>query len=189
MKANVRWLTLLVLGAALSSAMAVERGNVRIDFVQPQRFTDFRIQGWDEIGSAPIFANMISNYLAPIVARRFPGATLSLRFTDIRLAGRLEPWRVSGSGFRNSLPLFYGQRFAVNMRYPMRLAFDYSLVDSRGHVLSQGSKSLTEVDYIQRYVIWNYGTRSTLFYEKMVLRDWVDRLQATSVAQGTNLAK
>jgi hypothetical protein len=180
MKANVRWLTLLVLGAALSSAIAVERGNVRIDFVQPQRFTDFRIQGWDEIGSAPIFANKISNYLAPIVARRFPGATLSLRFTDIRLAGRLEPWRG---------PQVYDKRFAVNMRYPMWLYFDYSLVDSRGHVLSQGSKRITEVDYIQRYVIFNYGTRSTLFYEEMVLRDWVNRLQATSVAQATNLAK
>ena len=180
MKGNVRWLTLLVLGAALSSVIAVERGNVRIDFVQPQRFTDFRIQGWDERGSAPIFASKISNYLAPIVARRFPGATLSLRFTDIRLAGRTEPWRG---------PQVYDKRFAVNMRYPMWLYFDYSLVDSRGNVLSQGSKNITEVDYIQRYVIWNYGTRSTLFYEQMVLRDWVNRLQATSVAQATNLAK
>jgi hypothetical protein len=180
MKANVGWLTFLVLGATLSSAVAAERGNVRIDFVQPERFTDFRIQGRQERASAPIFADMISSYLSPIVARRFPGATLSLRFTDIKLAGRQEPWRG---------PQVHDIRFARNMRYPMRLEFDYSLVDSRGGVLSQGSKSIAEVDYIQRYVIFNYGTRSTLFYEEMVLRDWVNRLEATSVAQRTNLAK
>jgi Protein of unknown function (DUF3016) len=177
MKANVRWLMLLVLGATLSSAYAAGRNNIRIDFVQPENFSDFRIQDRDERASAPIFADKISYYLAPMVARRFPGATLSLRFTDIYLAGELRPWRG---------PRVHDIRFAVNMRYPLRLYFDYNLVDSRGHVLASGSKSIVDADYVQRYVIFNYGTRSTLFYEEMELRDWVNRLEA---APPSSLAK
>jgi Protein of unknown function (DUF3016) len=167
MKANVRWLSLLVLGAALSSATAAERGNVRIDFVQPERFTDFRIQDRQERASAPIFADKIGSFLSPIVARQFPGATLSLRFTDIKLAGRLEPWRG---------PQVHDIRFSRNMREPVRLEFEYSLVDGRGHVLSRGSKSIVDPDYIHRYEIYSYGTRDTLFYEQYELRDWVNSL-------------
>ena len=78
----------------LSTAHAAQPSNVRIDFVHPERFSDFSIQGRQEITSAPIFRDNISAYLSPYVARRFPGATLTLRFTDIDLAGRLEPWRI-----------------------------------------------------------------------------------------------
>jgi Protein of unknown function (DUF3016) len=167
MKANVLWLTLLTLGAALSSAAAAEPGNVRIDFVQPKSFTDFRIQDRDERASAPIFADKIGNFLSPIVARQFPGATLSLRFTDIRLTPRLEPWRG---------PIVHDIRFSRDMREPLRLEFDYSLVDARGHVLAKGSKSIVDPDWIHRYEIYNYGTRDTLFYEQYELRDWVNSL-------------
>src|ERR1700736_1669127 len=171
MKANVRWLMLLVLGAGLSSAFAVERSNVRIEFVQPERFTDFRIQDRQERASVPIFRDQISYYLSPVVARRFPGATLSLRFTDIRLAGRLEPWKG---------PKFHDIRFSRTMREPLRLEFDYILVDSRGHVVSRGSKSIVDPDYLHRYVIFSTASRDTLFYEEMELRDWVQALRPGS---------
>ena len=72
-----------------SAAQAAEPSNIRIDFVHPERFTDFRIQDRDENASVPIFRNEISTYLSSVVAKRFPGKTLTLRFTDIDLAGRL----------------------------------------------------------------------------------------------------
>ena len=81
-------LPLLIFGVC--AALASEPGNIRIEFVHPERFTDFRILGRQEIESAQIFRDQVSSYLSPVVAKRFPGATLSLKFTDIDLAGRYE---------------------------------------------------------------------------------------------------
>src|SRR5271154_3130747 len=72
-----------------STALAAGPSNVHINFVDPKHFTDFRIQDRDENASVPIFREEVSSYLSPIVAKRFPGKTLTLTFTDIDLAGRL----------------------------------------------------------------------------------------------------
>ena len=89
-----RWLALLLLSFGAGNCLAVEPSNVLIELVQPKRFSDFRIQGRDERQSAPIFRDEISSCLSPIVSKRFPGAKLTLKFTDIDLASRLEPWRI-----------------------------------------------------------------------------------------------
>src|ERR1700722_11166303 len=83
-----------ILGFALSTARAAEPGNVEIGYVHPQRFTDFRIQGRNEIDSAKIFRDQLSPSLSAVVAKQFPGATLSLTFTDINLAGRQAQSRI-----------------------------------------------------------------------------------------------
>jgi hypothetical protein len=153
----------------LSTAHAALPSNVRIDFVHPERFSDFSIQGRQEIQSAPIFQDRISAYLSPSVARRFPGATLTLRFTDIDLAGRLEPWRI-----RKFTNVRFDRNMAAN---PLRLYFDYTLTDSQGRILTSGSKALVDGDYIQRYIYYPNSERwATLFYEKVSLRRWFDYL-------------
>ena len=152
----------------------VEPGNVRIEFVHPERFSDFSIQGRQEIKSAPIFRDRVSAYLSPNVARRFPGATLTLRFTDIDLSGRLEPWRIRK---------FTNVRFDHNVASPLRLFFDYTLTDSKGRVLASGSKSLVETDYLYRYVDYSNIERSQpLFYEQVTLKRWLDYLTPSGSA-------
>ena len=152
----------------LSAAYAAQPSNVRIEFVHPERFSDFSIQGRQEIQSASIFRDHISAYLSPNVARRFPGATLTLRFTDIDLAGRLEPWRIRK---------FTNVRFDRNVASPLRLFFDYTLTDSKGRVLASGSKSLVDGDYLYRYAYYpNIEQAQTLFYEKVTLKRWFDYL-------------
>ncbi len=99
-----------------------------------------------EIQSAPIFQDRSSAYLSPSVARRVPGATLTLRFTDIDLAGRLEPWRI-----RKFTNVRFDRNMAAN---PLRLYFDYTLTDSQGRILTSGSKALVDGDYIQRYIYY-----------------------------------
>jgi len=158
----------------LSTAHAALPSNVRIDFVHPERFSDFSIQGRQEIQSASIFRDRVSAYLSPSVARRFPGATLTLRFTDIDLAGRLEPWRISK---------FTNVRFDRNVASPLRLFFDYTLTDSQGRVLASGSKSLVETDYLYRYVDYsNIERAQPLFYEQVTLKRWFDYLTASGSA-------
>jgi hypothetical protein len=163
-----RWLLLPLLSLGACAAVANQPGNVRIEFVHPERFSDFRIQGRNETDSARIFRDQVSPYLSPVVVRRFPGATLSLRFTDIDLAGRLEPWRIRK---------FNNVRFDREGASPLRLYFDYALTDSKGRVLANGSESLVESDYLHRYISYpNSEKVSTLFYEKVTLSRWLSYL-------------
>ena len=170
-----RWLLLPLFSLGTWAAVASEPSNVRIEFVHPERFSDLQIQGRQEVTSAPIFRDNISAYLSPYVARRFPGATLTLRFTDIDLAGRLEPWRIRK---------FNDVRFDRNMgANPLRLYFDYTLTDSKGGILASGSKALVDGDYIQRYIYYpNSEKWATLFYEKASLLRWFDYLAPSGSA-------
>jgi Protein of unknown function (DUF3016) len=162
------WFLLPLLSFGAFAILASEPSNVSIEFVHPERFSDFQILGLQEIKSAPIFRNRISAYLSPVVARRFPGVTLTLRFTDIDLSGRLEPWRIRK---------FTNVRFDHNVVSPLRLFFDYTLTDRTGRVLASGSTSLVDGDYLSRYAYYpNIEQTTPLFYEKVTLSRWLNYL-------------
>lgn len=168
MKAFFYSLIVPMIGFALSTVQAAEPGNVEIGYVRPERFTDFRIQGRNEMDSARIFRDQISPSLSAIMAKNFPGATLSLTFTDINLAGRYASSRI-----RN----FNNVRFDREGASPLRLEFQYRLTDSKGRVLTAGSKSLVDSDYLRRYINYpNSDKVTTLFYEKTTLTRWLDDL-------------
>jgi hypothetical protein len=163
-----RLLLLPLLGFGTCVALASEPGNVRIEFVQPERFTDFRVQGRNEIESTRIFRDQVSPSLSSVVAKRFPGSTLTLKFTDINLAGRYEPTRIRK---------FNDVRFDREGASPLRLEFQYTLTNSKGRILTTGSKSLVESDYLYRYINYPNSDRvSILFYEKTTLSRWLGDL-------------
>jgi hypothetical protein len=91
-----------------------------------------------------------------------------LKFTDIDLAGRYEPTRIRK---------FNGVRFERQGASPLRLEFQYTLTDSKGRILTTGSKSLVESDYLYRYINYANSDRvSILFYEKTTLSRWLGDL-------------
>jgi hypothetical protein len=101
---------------------------VTIDFADPGRFTDFRVNNRDLQHSSTIFTQDVTSALRPVMARRFPAHTLNLRYTNIDLAGR-----------RTSAP--QGLGVAPSSTQP-RLAFDYVLQNPAGRVISRGSQNL-----------------------------------------------
>jgi hypothetical protein len=107
-----------------SSAPAV----MTIDFADPGRFTDFRINNQDFQRSSAIFTQDVTRALRPVMARRFPGHALKLRYTDIDLAGRRTP---GPQGIR-----------LVGGTTPPRLAFDYLLQNPAGRTIASGSRRL-----------------------------------------------
>jgi len=110
---------------AAPSAPAV----VRIDFVDPGRFTDFRINGRDFQHSSPVFTRDVTSALRPVMARRFPGHTLNLRYTDIDLAGR----HTSGPQGLRVVPTRGGRPWLV---------FNYVLQNPSGRTIASGSRRL-----------------------------------------------
>jgi hypothetical protein len=165
-------LVLPILSLGLTTAFHAAAGNVRISFDHPEKFSDFRIQGRQENVSAGIFRDEVSSYLSPIVAKRFPGSTLSLKFTDVDLAGRID---------LSKTRRLSNVRIDRNSASPLRLYFEYALTDSRGKTLASGSKSLVDPDYLYRYNYYPNQTRSdTLFYEKATLNRWLGTLVSSS---------
>jgi hypothetical protein len=163
-------LLLTILSFRLSAAVAAEPSNVRVEFVHPEHFTDFRIEGRDEVASAPIFRDEVSSHLSSVVSKRFPGQTLVLRFTDIDLGGRL-----------GNRPGFNDVRFDRQLGPPIRLSFDYSLLNWKGNVVAGGSKSLLEQDYLQPYINYPQSLKSSpVFYEVASLTSWVRGLESSS---------
>ena len=180
-KLSHRWFLLPLLCLGACAGLANEPSNVRIEFVHPERFSDLQIQGRQEVTSAPIFRNQIASYLSPYVARRFPGATLTLKFTNIDLAGRLEWWRI-----RKFNDVRFDRTMGAN---PLRLYFDYTLTDSKGRLLANGSKAIVDGDYINRYVYYpNIEKTDTLFYEKVTLHRWLDYLTPSDAVVAGNRA-
>jgi hypothetical protein len=165
MKTSFCSLVLPIVAIAATTAFSAEPANVRISFVQPKRFSDFRIQGREENASAPIFRDSVSSYLSPYVSKRFPGCTLSLKFTDIDLAGRLitsNPRKLSNV------------RIDRDVASPLRLYFGYELTDSKGNILARGAESLVDPDYLYRYNYYSTQARTdTLFYEKATFYRWL----------------
>jgi hypothetical protein len=155
----------------LSAAHAAGSSNVRIEFVHPERFTDFRIQSRDENASVPIFREEVSSYLSTMVAKRFPGKTLTLTFTDIDLAGRLgDRTKVNQIRFNRDLGAS-----------PIRLSFDYAVTDLKGGVVASGSKALLAQNYLRDYLYYPQSVKtSTLFYEEATLLKWVRGLEPSS---------
>jgi hypothetical protein len=101
---------------------------VTVNYADPERFTDFRINNRDFQHSSTVFTQDLTRALQPVMARRFPGHTLNLRYTNIDLAGR----RTSGpQGLR-----------VVPGSTPPRLAFDYVLQNPSGRTIASGSQEL-----------------------------------------------
>jgi Protein of unknown function (DUF3016) len=167
MKKFIYSLLVLIVSLGLPNARAEETSKVRIEFVHPERFTDFQIQGRDENSSVPIFRNEVTSHLSGIVSKRFPGKTLTLKFTDIDLGGRL-----------GNRPRFNDVRFNHQWGPPIRMAFDYTITDSKANVVIAGSKTLLEQDYLHQYINYPQSLKtSPVFYEEATLANWLRTLE------------
>jgi hypothetical protein len=113
-----------------SDGRSVTRTLITVQYVNPQHFTDFSIHNRDIRYSAPVFPQEITEELTPIMNKRFPGHRLTLRFTNIDLAGH-------GTTGTRSVRV-------VRTNRPARLSFDYLLQDQPGRSVASGSQTLTD---------------------------------------------
>jgi Protein of unknown function (DUF3016) len=140
---------------------AVAGAVVTVQYINPQNFTDFSVQGRDVQSSTSTFTREVTRTLEPVMNSQFPGYVLTLRFTNIDLAGRTtagpRPVRV------------------VQTRHPARLSFNYVLQDKSGHSAASGSRTL-----VQSSARTSTGRPGTLDTETQMLRRW---LRGLSVAR------
>ena len=150
-------------GCSSEGGRRVSTTIVTVQFVNPERFTDFSVQRRDVGHSASVFTREVTNTLVPVMESRFPGSLLTLRFTDIDLAGRRSAGNSSVRVVRN--------------RTPARLSFDYVLRDKSDRTVASGSQRL--VDNARPTLAGNRSHSSPLFNEDRMLRRWLQSLSVT----------
>jgi hypothetical protein len=156
----------LALGVALTLAVRaadVPAPAIRVNVVfdHPENFTDVKDSGMPTDSGRDAILSRIRDFLVREATRYLPaGDDLTITFTDIDLAGDFEPWRGAQ----------WDEVRIIKDIYPPAFKFTYSVTDSSGKVLKQGSENIRDLNFQTRLVL---DTSDTLRYEKDILRDWV----------------
>jgi hypothetical protein len=155
---------ILFLTAAMLFARAVsaQPGEVAIQFVSPEKFTDFRIYGLDVQWSASFFARQVSDDLRLVLNQKFPGSKLTLRFTDINLA----------YNYRISVRRGRGVRVVRSPIAPERMLVVFLLQDRNGRTLVSGSTRITDTSSHNMLAHQRSGSE-LLYCEKQMLERWL----------------
>jgi hypothetical protein len=135
--------------------VAASSSVVTIQYVDPGRFTDFSVHNRNVGYSASVFTQEVTRTLEPVMGRRFPGYLLTLRFTNIDLAGR------RSSSVR-----------IVQNRTPARLSFDYALRDKSSRTAASGSQRLVDITHASS----SRNPSGSLNTESRMLRRWLESL-------------
>lgn len=154
----------LALAAAAALVAAAHASDlppaVVIEWSNPDKFRDVRVSSYSREASLETMRPEFERALRGLVETRLPeGSTLTLRFTEVDLAGEFEPWRG---------PDFQDIRIVRSPYYPA-LAFEFSAKTPDGAVLRAGEASLRDLAFQSRV---RMPQEDNLFYEKEMLRDW-----------------
>ena len=91
-----------------------------------------------------------------------PGQHLDVTITDVKLAGRIEPWR-GGAG---------GDVRVVKSIYPPQVNLNFTLTGADGQVLDSGERKLRDIAFLDR----GSRNRSDAYrFEIRMLQDWLDK--------------
>lgn len=139
-------------------------GPVSIDWTDPAQFSDIRYSGnrWEaERGN---WVEQLAQYLQKSALKKLPqGESLQVTITDIKRAGSYEPWH--GANLRDT-------RIIRDM-YPPRISLTFKRLDSRGEVIEQGERKLSDSGFLTGST--RFGDSDPLRYEKRMLDDWLKR--------------
>jgi hypothetical protein len=148
-------------GCTTQGEGSVPSSVVTIQFVHPERFTDFSLQRRDIQYTAAVFTQRMTEALQPVMESRFPGGQLILRFTDIDLASRRSS--MASTPTRSTMPA--------------RFSFSFALRDRSGRTLASGSQRLFVTE--RSSLSSNPNRSSRLTNESRALARWLQFLSVT----------
>lgn len=155
-------LTLAALAGTAAQAQTAE-----VSFQSPETFSEFAGPGAELDEARRTWMPQLQRHLEREAARTLPaGQKLVVTITDVRLAGRVDPFFAPGN------PPVRVLRGADAPRIDLR----YTLVDAGGAVLATGEDKLRNLGYL--------GTlppqlrNEPLAYERALLSDWLSGIKA-----------
>lgn len=140
---------LLALAAGVASA-----GDVTVNYVQPERFSDLPFSAWDRED----VLKDLTEHFASLGAKLPPDQTLRIDVTDVDLAGREIPHR----GVRDLRVIRNGAEWP-------RIDLHYT-IERNGQVLRSGDAQLRDMAFMDR--LSRYSDGDSLRYERRMIDDW-----------------
>lgn len=163
----------LILAIAFSAASVSFAGKLAFEFEEPSEFTDFSVSGLTEERTLPIFEAELDQERERL-GEKYLGEdeTLTIRFTDIDMAGDIQPWRN-----RVNADIRY-----VEAIYPPRLVFTYELTDADGDVVRSGEESIKDLAFQMNAVASIRSRNSSFYYEITLLEDWLRKFRKEALS-------
>lgn len=159
---NVFKVVLAAVMAVVFAGTAAQAQNIQYTLVEPERFTDFSIQGMNADRTAAIFEREFQRQLLRSSLRWIPANhTLTLTITDIDMAGDIQPWRN-----RNHAQIRY-----IETIYPPRMSFSYVLSDAAGNVVREGEQNLVDLSF--NFGIPGFFRNESFHFEFNMLANWI----------------
>lgn len=138
---------------------------VRVDFVEPERYTDLSLSGSSTERIQMHVLEELKGYLQDLAARSLPPShTLHVTVYDLDMAGEYEPWRV---------PNLTNTRFIRDVYRP-RIDLRYVWRDEHGRVLAERREQVSDLNYLMLADPY-YTYNDPLRYEKAMLRRWFEQ--------------
>lgn len=160
MKAYSKYIVLAVALFPLSGLA----GTMQAEFENFEDFTDFSVYGLSETKTLRIFKAELEPVLEELAEKYLAEEeTLNILFTDIDMAGDIQPWRnTSNADIRY-----------IEAVYPPRLKFSYSLQNADGETIMEGEESISDLGFQMNTIAPIRNRYMHFFYETTLLKDWM----------------
>lgn len=153
-----------VLALVLAVPATAMAGEAKMSLLNPDKFTDIDPGNGTDKSFRKGLERAFTAELAKSAKTLPADQTLEVTFTDIDLAGEVDPVEVQGG---------YRMRLVKDIYFP-RLEFDYRVLDASGAVVSeQKGVVLKDMSYLSGPR--GSTTSASFYYETRMLRDWFNK--------------
>ncbi|WP_251359200.1 DUF3016 domain-containing protein [Kangiella sp. TOML190] len=167
-KTIIASIVLVVLGTSNVNA------DVSVTWENPDNYSDIDGGEQSQKKFQAEVTKQLEAYIVELSKRLAEGQKLSIKVTDLDLAGEVLP------GFSQGLNSPRDMRVVKRVYFPT-MDLEYQLTDSQGAILKSGSAELKDIsfqDNIQSY----QKARDPLAHEKDMIKEWFDKTFSQRVA-------
>jgi hypothetical protein len=155
---------IITLGLVIAPIATYAEDRIVAEFIEVEKFTDFSINGMVEETTQDFFVSELEDESERFARKYLPeGATLYLTFTDIDMAGDIQPWRN-----RHDADIRY-----IESVYIPRMKFTYQVKDAEGNVLAEGDEKISDMSFNYNIIAPLRSRHMNFFYEINMLEDWL----------------
>jgi len=149
--------------ATIASLSSVTAQEIVGEFTNIEKYTDFSVSGLSEEKTLSIFESEFEDEMKSVAKKYLKeGEVLTITFTDIDMAGDIQPWRN-----RHNADIRY-----IESIYLPRLKITYVLKNAAGEVVAEGEESLSDLSYQMNSMAHMRTQYLHFFYENDLLKNW-----------------
>ncbi len=148
---------------AWANTPAPPTSPVTVTYIHPDTFTEMRSTPPSERQDSKENLSMLKRYIRQRAESVLaPGQQLSIRITDVALAGQYEPWPNSPTGWIR----------VVRNTYPPRIVLAFTLRNAHGKIIKEGRRTLTNLAFMDN---GGLQSNSPIHYSKDLVNRWLRR--------------